>query len=300
MIDFNLFLEKIRTLVIIALFSDDYLLNKLVLKGGNALNIIYKLNERSSIDIDVSIEDDFDEIELEKTKDIIFKSLSETFIRDKLIVYDYTFEARPALLDEEYKNFWGGYRVEFKIIPKNIFDSFSGNLESIRRNSLNIGENNSTKFRIDISKYEICSSKIPFELEGYTIYVYTPIMIIYEKLRAICQQDEMYAVRSKRRRRARDFFDIYTIISRTENISQDILLPNNLKILKDMFDIKKVPLTFLGSMEKSREYHGEDFYTLKDTVGKNDELKDFGFYFDFVKVLCDKIIDHLGSINSTL
>jgi predicted nucleotidyltransferase component of viral defense system len=113
MTDFNLFLEKIRTLVIIALFSDDYLLNKLVLKGGNALNIIYKLNERSSIDIDVSIEDDFDGIELEKIKDIIFKSLSETFIRENLIVYDYTFEARPALLDEEYKNFWGGYRVEY-------------------------------------------------------------------------------------------------------------------------------------------------------------------------------------------
>ena len=155
MIDPSLFLEKIRTLVIIALFSDDYLLNKLVLKGGNALNIIYKLNERSSIDIDVSIEDDFDKIELEKIKDIILKSLSETFIRENLIVYDYTFEARPALLDEEYKNFWGGYRVEFKIIPKKIFDSFSSNLESIRRNSLNIGENNSTKFRIDISKCRI-------------------------------------------------------------------------------------------------------------------------------------------------
>jgi hypothetical protein len=34
-------LEKIRTTVIVAICSDDYLLDRLVLKGGNALRLLY-------------------------------------------------------------------------------------------------------------------------------------------------------------------------------------------------------------------------------------------------------------------
>ena len=36
-------LEQIKKLAIISVFSDDTLMNTLVLKGGNALDIIYKI-----------------------------------------------------------------------------------------------------------------------------------------------------------------------------------------------------------------------------------------------------------------
>ncbi len=40
-------LKDIRRLVIVALFSDDELMEKLVLKGGNALDVIYNIGTLS-------------------------------------------------------------------------------------------------------------------------------------------------------------------------------------------------------------------------------------------------------------
>ena len=55
--------EEVRRIAITALFSDDLFFEKLVLKGGNALRLIYRLGSRSSLDIDLSIEDDFNDLE---------------------------------------------------------------------------------------------------------------------------------------------------------------------------------------------------------------------------------------------
>lgn len=51
--------QKIKKLVIIAMFSDDALMERLVLKGGNALDIIHRVSARASVDIDLSIDGDF-------------------------------------------------------------------------------------------------------------------------------------------------------------------------------------------------------------------------------------------------
>ena len=56
-------LDEIRRLIIIAVCSDDFLLDTLVLKGGNALSLIHGVGQRSSVDIDFSIESDFDNLE---------------------------------------------------------------------------------------------------------------------------------------------------------------------------------------------------------------------------------------------
>lgn len=53
------FLRKVKRLVIIAMFSDDDLMDMLVLKGGNALDIIHQIEHRASVDLDFSIERDF-------------------------------------------------------------------------------------------------------------------------------------------------------------------------------------------------------------------------------------------------
>jgi hypothetical protein len=38
------FLKRVRTLALVAMFSDDQLMTRLVLKGGNALDLASKLN----------------------------------------------------------------------------------------------------------------------------------------------------------------------------------------------------------------------------------------------------------------
>ena len=47
--------EKIKKLATIAMFSDDDLMEMLVLKGANALEIVHGLAVRTSIDLDFSV-----------------------------------------------------------------------------------------------------------------------------------------------------------------------------------------------------------------------------------------------------
>ena len=53
-------LDEIRKLGIIAMFSDDELMDMLVLKGGNAIALFYSEYSRASVDLDFSLCDDFD------------------------------------------------------------------------------------------------------------------------------------------------------------------------------------------------------------------------------------------------
>jgi len=63
MADAPLDFQAVRRTAITALFSDDILFDKVVLKGGNALNIALGMSERTSLDLDFSIENDFDDLE---------------------------------------------------------------------------------------------------------------------------------------------------------------------------------------------------------------------------------------------
>jgi hypothetical protein len=297
----TLSLDEIRKTVIISMFTNDYLLDKLVLKGGNALYLIYNIDERSSIDIDLSIESDFKKDELKLVKKILKKNLEDNFIRKDLIVFDFEFKSRPSRPDNRNKEFWGGYRINFKIIEKDTYKLYKGDLDSIRRDSIVVGPNNIRKFKIEISKYEICKPKNELELDGFTIYVYTPIMIIYEKIRAICQQLEEYSnfVKIRRTPRARDFYDIHTIIKRLPEIENELYTINNLDILRRMFEIKRVPINFLKKINLDKEYHRDDFYSVKDTILKKYDTKDFEYYFNYVKNICNKIIGLLENEDST-
>jgi len=73
------YLDKIKRYAIIAMFSDDDLMDILVLKGGNVLDLIYGVSARSSIDIDLSMASEFEEKELDIIKDKIEKALMNTF-----------------------------------------------------------------------------------------------------------------------------------------------------------------------------------------------------------------------------
>jgi predicted nucleotidyltransferase component of viral defense system len=52
---------QIRRTAIAALFSDDVLTEYLVLKGGNALDLVYGITARTSMDLDFSMGKDFED-----------------------------------------------------------------------------------------------------------------------------------------------------------------------------------------------------------------------------------------------
>lgn len=279
-------IRRIRELVIIGMFADDYLMEILVLKGGNALDIAHKMNLRASIDVDFSMPEDFENPEFIQQR--IKQSLSERFDSEGHQLFDYKFTQKPRKSSQQIPPFWGGYQVEFKIIETKKYSQLQQNLSDLRRNATLIGSEQQRSFKIDISKCEYCDSKEEVELDDFTIYVYTLPMIVIEKLRALCQQMPEYQLRGKGRARARDVFDIYSII--TEK-SVDITTQENQELFEPIFSAKEVPLKLLFKIKEQREFHRSDWVAVEQSVSAT--LKPFDFYYDYLENLI-KSLKSLG------
>lgn len=281
------YLEQIKKFAIIAMFSDDDLMDMLVLKGGNVLDLIYGVSARSSIDIDLSMGKEFDDNNLDNIWAKIQKVLEDTFEEAGYSVFDIKFAKKPKKITPDLKDFWGGYEIEFKVIEKAKYSHFENDLESLRNNALVVGPNNRKRFFIQISKFEFCDKKQEYEMEGYRIYLYSPEMIVFEKLRAICQQMPEYKklVKSKHKTaRARDFVDIYFLLKK---FKIEINSKENIELLKCIFNAKRVPLELIGRINEYREFHLQDFDAVKDTMKAGIRLKDFDFYFDYTIRFCE-------------
>jgi predicted nucleotidyltransferase component of viral defense system len=276
-------IDKIKRKTIIAMVSNDYLMERLVLKGGNAIDIVYQLSGRASIDLDYSIPNDFKSDESLDILETINTLLSTTFAEDGLSVFDLKFEEKTTGIGQiDEMEFWGGYSIEFKLIPSDYFSKHSDNLNLLQKNASIVGPNNRKTFKIDIGKFEYCLGKVAKELDGYTLFVYSTEMLVLEKLRAICQQMPEYREMVKSHppaARARDFFDIYII---TQQFPIDMNNPRIKELLTAIFAAKRVPLDYLNRILNYRDFHRRDFVSLKDTVKSGVELKDFDFYFDYV------------------
>jgi hypothetical protein len=287
--------ERIKRLVVIAMFSDDKLLHRFVLKGGNALDLVHKIGTRASIDIDLSMENDFKPEELAGIRQKLEDNLQATFVPEGYRAFDVTIAEKPEVISPEIAGFWGGYDVAFKLIGSKEYEKCADNIDAMRRNALKIGGKG--KFEIDISKFEFCKPKKADSMDGYRIFVYTPEMLVLEKLRAICQQMPEYGAVVKRNRpgaaRARDFVDIHRTI---ECCKLAIETPENLQLLRHIFEAKKVPLSFLGRVGEYRDFHCADFQAVKDTIKPGVAVNEFDFYFDFVAGLCQRLLKALGDV----
>jgi len=282
-------IKAIKRLILIALVSDDYLFETLVLKGGNALDIAYNISDRGSYDMDFSIEEDF--IDLNAIKQKAEALLVHTFSQKEYYLFDFKFSARPQ--DNNPVLFWGGYQIEFKLITYAVKQAIEGDLERIRREAITFGPSMSTRFIVEISKHEFVRYKVARELEGYTYYVYAPQMIVYEKLRAICQQLAEYAniiPSHKSRARARDFYDIYTVMQHFPAI--EIGSPESVAMVREIFSVKEVPTAFIKEVRRNLDFHRLDFDSVRATLGiaARSSLKPFDFYADYVLGLFEPLI----------
>ena len=283
----NPLLDDIKKWALQALFSDDALLGELVLKGGNAMALVHRLSSRASIDLDFSMRHDFSE-KLDAVAIRIEQSLIETFHANGYAVFDFNMAEKPDSISPELASFWGGYDIKFKLIGNKVFEAHRGSLETLRRQAIMIGQG--SKFEIDISRFEYTEGKQEADVGGYRIYVYSPAMIVCEKLRAICQQMPEYGPIIKRDRpggaRARDFVDIHLLV--TER-NLDLLQDTEQTMLRQMFALKRVPLSFLGHMARYRDFHSADFRAVQNTVTAETQLKSFDFYFDFTLALVKRL-----------
>ena len=278
------FFARIRRLAIIAIFSDDVLLEKLVLKGGNALDLIHKVGGRTSMDIDLSIDGD-DFADLDNFRSRVFAALKSKFDSENLVLFDEKFQPKPSVRKPGQDPKWGGYEIDFKLIERPLFEEFNGDLGEVRRNAATIWSGQERVFHIDISRNEYCTPKQPAYLDDLRIYVYTLPMIAIEKLRAICQQLPDYTLRKNPARLARDFYDVHAIVtqSRLDLFSQPML-----DLLEHIFAAKDVPVVLLTKIQSVREFHRPDWPAV---VGSTPSLNppDFDFYFDYVRDLAERL-----------
>lgn len=278
--------NKVKRIALIALASDDELVKTLVLKGGNAIDLAYRPQSdtmsRTSYDLDYSIDDgDFSEDEISISKRIE-ATLTQTFLENEYIIIDYKFLNKPKKIREEVADFWGGYKVEFKVIDKKVYDEHKGNIDKLRRGAVSVNPDDSPVFELEFSKFEHVGQKVAIDVDGYKIYVYTPEMIVFEKLRAICQQipeyKEVIATFSPRAR-ARDFYDIHLII---EMHAIDPSTRENKELIQNVFQAKKVPLYFIKEIRNNKAIHADNWQSVKDTISPYEKLQDFDHYFNFV------------------
>jgi predicted nucleotidyltransferase component of viral defense system len=270
-------IEQIRRTAITALFSDDVLVEKLVLKGGNALRLVYALGSRSSMDIDVSIDKDFEDVADVKKR--LHHALTSRFKAAGYVVFDFTFDPKPSVLLLGSPPTWGGYALFFKILERTKFDEFKDDMEKIRRHG-------NRKISIEFSKYEYVGQKATVEWDdGYIINVYTLQMIAVEKLRALCQQMPTYELRRYRTPRARDFYDIFII---TTEGKIDLSAAEHVELIAPIFAAKNVPLALLLQLGTEREFHRADWPSVTASVSGLPP-QPFDFYFDFVVDLAKRL-----------
>jgi len=268
---------KLKTLS--AILSDDVFLNSLVLKGGNAIDLVYDMSSRSSIDLDFSMENDF-ERDIDEVRDLLERALKSEFEKSDFKTFDFKLIKKPRSIPIELEKFWGGYTLEFKIISNEDFKKHEDSLDAVRRNAIKINDQ-STKFTVDFSKYEFVGGKKPTEVDGLTIYAYTPEMLAFEKLRALCQQNLKYkdfVINMTSKSRARDFIDIHTI---TNTYSIDVNSKDNKALCLKIFQAKKVPIEYVREIKDQFELHIQSWEKVLATLDQNKKYNDFEYYFNY-------------------
>lgn len=276
--------DEIRNTTLKAIFSNERLNKNLVLKGGNALKL-YGIVERESQDLDFSIKETIRFTEKEEGKEFQ-KSISEAFIKKGYFVNDFKFILKPKERHESLPPFWGGYKITFTLLDTSLYQDIIAsqapeNMKELNRYAIPF-EGDGKKIEIDLSYDEYVENKLDYDLDGTKIYLYSPIMIVYEKIRASCQQLDEYPLTTNKTR-ARDLYDIYKSLTNSKQMElrEQVLSVENFYILENIFRVKEVPFNLMKKLETKKEDLKIDYEekVLPQVSSRNQE--DFEFIFDY-------------------
>ncbi len=270
-------LDDVKALTLQALFLDDFLSEILVLKGGTAL-YLHESISRVSRDIDFSLFELPAEMSKEELKSRFEKALSSHFNEKGHRVFHFNF-------DERGEDDHGGYEIQFKFVPNSIYEELRGIKNGhFQMHTAFERETGLKSVKVQFSKTEYCEGYSEKDIEdGVLIKVYTPEMILVEKLRAICQQMDEYEFRRYKTGRARDFYDIH-VLNEKYGLTEVFRRNSGLlvSLVDNIFGVKAVDFSLLQNLEKYREFHAADYASLCDTVFSKEDLSDFNHYFDYV------------------
>ncbi len=278
-------LDWLRRQFVIALALDDDLFELLVLKGGNALNLLHQVGLRASLDIDYSLEDDVDGLDEFGAK--LENALKRHLESQGLLVLDWKFSPRPSTPSDGADPSWGGYEAVFKVIEAELFSELDDDLDKARRQAWGITSSGGAprSFRFEFSKFEYCAGAKEYTVDGVAVRVYPLAMIAVEKLRSLCQQMKECGQRDNPASRARDFYDIHAVV--TEG-GVNLTSETNRELLRAVFKAKAVPLSLLGKLDEYREFHRGSWDAVEATIPA-DRNRDYDFYVDYVLRIIEQL-----------
>lgn len=273
--------DEIRNTVLKVIYSEESLIDILVLKGGNALRLLGVTN-RESQDLDFSIKE---EIRFTKEKEgaLLEEAITKAFDEKGYLVNKFTFKDKPKTRNDYLPPFWGGYSITFSIIDKTKY------ADKINKNDTNLNRyaeellDGTKKIEIDLSFDEYTEHKVSLDLEDIQIFLYSPLMIVYEKIRASCQQLDGYSLTSSKVR-ARDLYDIYTTLTNSKYIDlrEEVLNSDNFYILEKTFSLKEVPLSLLTKLNSKKDDLEYDYNKrVKPQIPQNNATVDFDYLFSY-------------------
>lgn len=275
----QLSLDDVRRHTIVALAADDVLGEMLVLKGGNALRLVHGIGRRASLDLDYSIEGDLEELDAIRAR--IEGALKREFQNVEYEAFDVKITQKPHVPPEvDERPTWGGWAVEFKLISRQRYSEHAHDVSLLRNYAETLYEERKA-FQIDISKFEYVKTAADVKFGGYPLRVYSPAMIVFEKLRAICQQMPGYSYVAHPRPRPRDFVDICSVLDsrRTEVLDAQ-------GIIGAIFAQKEVPLDWLKNIAKEKPFHASGWASVAAEIGTDQRFDDyFDRVIEFVEML---------------
>lgn len=281
--------DTIRQIILTAIFSSERLENILTLKGGNALHL-HGLTQRESQDLDFSIKESIRLSEEEEGK-IFEHKISEAFLKEGYHLLSYKFEDKPRVRSRLTPPFWGGYVITFSIIKiEELQELQTKGIKNFNAYAESMGDG-SKKIQVDLSFDEYTAPRVAKEINGITIYLYSPLMIIYEKIRASCQQLEDYELTSNKTR-ARDLYDIYSTLTDISNVDlrEEVINPENFHILTRMFDLKEVPIELIPRIKDIKNRLQADYkQSVLPQIPANTEPPEFDYLFAYNIELFDEL-----------
>jgi len=277
--------EILRT-ALTGLVGVDALFERLVFKGGNAIDWFYGGSGRASKDLDFSIDRSVTDLPIEKLEMYALQGLPAAFEKKGLHVFALQVREVPEAVKDDLRVFWGGYKIEFKLVMQETWENYQGRESELSPKALTI--DGPGTIEIDLSRHEHCDKPEVKDVDGYAVNVYPVALIVAEKFRALCQQTQRYCDLLERspRARAQDFFDIRLLIERH---SIDVEADQFLDLARAVFDAKRVDGSLLKELEGTRELHRPDYVKLSQTVSPGVKLLSYDEYFDGTLSLAFKI-----------
>jgi predicted nucleotidyltransferase component of viral defense system len=271
---------------LMALFRNDFFKKEFVLKGGQWLRLREELRTRLSGDIDFSVKGKIENPD--QFEETLRECISAEFASNGFYAFAFKVDRRPKKRRDGQPDWWGGWRVSFKLID---YDKRTLPRDALERSAITPQGANSSVIAIDVSEYEYCESVERMKIDAVSITVYSRALVLLEKLRAICQQHPAYPLKGNLAR-SRDYYDIEQLWRKVVSESAETTFIKECREhLPGVFAAKEVDLELLQKIFDSEfvKLQESGWQSVVSTV--NNKVADFSFYNEVVRLIVKKLLE---------